>query len=216
MASKPIIFKNDLTLERLATHFGASGDGGHLAVDCEMMGLKPNRDRLCLVQMCDDNGNVSLIQIAPDQQEAPNLKKLLESEKVTKIFHFARADLAFLSYQLGIKVQPVFCTKIASKLARTYTDRHGLRELTREFMNVDLNKNQQSSDWGKDSLSGEQLEYAANDVIYLIEMKKILQNMLIREGRLELAERCFKQIDLMVELDLSEYDFVFEHNTPKS
>jgi len=213
--SKPVIFKQDLTPERLALHLGAGGDKGALAVDCEMMGLKPVRDRLCLVQMCDESGNVSLVQIASEQQEAPNLKTLLESTKVTKIFHFGRADLAFLRYQLGILVNPVFCTKIASKLARTYTDRHGLREVAREFLGIDLNKNQQSSDWGKDALSQEQIDYACNDVLYLVELKNTLEKILMREGRLELAERCFNQLPLMVELDLLEYDYVFEHNTPK-
>jgi ribonuclease D len=212
--NRPVILKNDLTPERLAIHLAAAGEKGLLSVDCEMMGLKPIRDRLCLVQMADENGNITLLQIETDQQEAPNLKILLESEKVIKIFHFARADLAFLRYQLGILVNPVFCTKIASKLARTYTDRHGLRELAREFVGIDLNKNQQSSDWGKDTLSQEQIEYAANDVVYLIQLKNMLEKVLIRENRFELAEKCFEQIHLMVELDLLEYDFVFEHNNP--
>ena len=213
--SKVVICKGDLTPERLITHLSASGDGGHLAVDCEMMGLKPPRDRLCLVQMCDENKNVSLVQIQLGQQEAPNLQKLLEAENVIKLFHFGRADLAFLRYQLGIMVNPVFCTKIASKLARTYTERHGLRELARELLGLDLNKNQQSSDWGRDTLTQEQIEYASNDVLFLIELKKILEKILIREGRLELAQKCFEQIHLMVELDLLDYNFVFEHNTPK-
>jgi ribonuclease D len=208
MASKHKIqvFKGDLTEERLKQHQQA---GGNLAVDCEMMGLKPNRDRLCLVQMSDQAGNISLIQIASDQQEAPHLKTLLEDPDVCKLFHFARADLAFLRFA------PVFCTKIASKLARTYTEKHGLRELAREFLGVDLNKNQQSSDWGKDKLTDEQIEYAANDVIFLIELKNILLQMLVREDRDALAYKCFEQIPLMVELDLLNYDFVFEHNSPK-
>ncbi len=213
--SKPVIFRGDLTEERLLTHLSAgAGDEKFLAVDCEMMGLKPVRDRLCLVQMCDEHGNVSLVQIGAEQQEAPNLKRLLEAKNITKLFHFARADLAFLRYQLGILVNPVFCTKIASKLARTYTDRHGLREVAREFVNIDLNKNQQSSDWGRDKLTPEQIEYAANDVLYLIEIRNILQEMLEREGRLELATKCFEALPLMVELDLLEYDFVFEHHPP--
>ncbi|MDX1919257.1 MAG: hypothetical protein SFU25_00815 [Candidatus Caenarcaniphilales bacterium] len=212
-AHRAVIFKKDLTPERLNQHLTS---GAYLAVDCEMMGLKPPRDRLCLVQMCDEAGNVSLVQIAPEQQEAPNLKQLLESDKITKIFHFARADLAFLRFQLGILVQPVFCTKVASKLARTYTERHGLRELAREFIGVDLNKNQQSSDWGRDKLSDEQIEYASNDVLFLNELKNILITMLEREERLDLAYKCFETLPLMVELDLLNYDFVFEHNTPKS
>jgi ribonuclease D len=214
--SKSLILKGDLTAERLELHLNAGkNEQKHLSVDCEMMGLKPVRDRLCLVQMCDEDGNVTLVQIQPEQQEAPNLKKLFEAKEVTKIFHFARADLAFLRYQLGILVNPIFCTKIASKLGRTYTDRHGLREVAREFLNIDLNKNQQSSDWGRDNLSSEQVDYAANDVLFLVELKRIFTEILSREGRLELAERCFAQVPLMVELDLLEYDFVFEHHAPK-
>ncbi len=215
-SNKPLILRGDLTQERLLTHLSAGGEKGSLSVDCEMMGLKPIRDRLCLVQMCDENRNVTLLQIEPDQQEAPNLKILLEAPNITKLFHFARADLSFLRYQLGILVNPVFCTKIASKLARTYTDRHGLREVAREFLNIDLNKNQQSSDWGRNNLSPEQVEYAANDVLHLIEIKNVLTEMLYREDRLELAEKCFAQLPLMVELDLLEYDYVFEHHPPRN
>jgi ribonuclease D len=212
---KPQIFRADLTQERLKEHLGAAGEKGFLAVDCEMMGLKTVRDRLCLVQMCDEDGNVSLVQIEPEQQEAPNLKILLQAPNITKIFHFARADLAFLRYQLGILVNPVFCTKVGSKLARTYTDRHGLREVAREFLNIDLNKNQQSSDWGREKLSQEQIDYAANDVLFLNDIRKAMTEILEREGRLELAERCFAQIPLMSELDVLEYDYVFEHHAPK-
>ncbi|MDX1918432.1 MAG: hypothetical protein SFT81_04765 [Candidatus Caenarcaniphilales bacterium] len=217
-SKKPVIFKEDLSPERLAVHLGAAHTekGGFLSVDCEMMGLKPWRDRLCLVQICDEHENISLIQISAEQQEAPLLKKIFEDTQVTKIFHFARADLAFLSYQLGINVDPIYCTKIASKLARTYTEKHGLRELAREFLNIDLNKNQQSSDWGQDNLSTEQVEYAKGDIIYLNQFRNKLTEMLHREGRYDLAERCFKQVPLMVELDLLQYEFVFEHHPPKS
>ncbi|MDJ0625766.1 MAG: hypothetical protein QNJ31_05305 [Candidatus Caenarcaniphilales bacterium] len=211
---KPVILRNDLTEERLAIHLSAGGDNSCLAVDCEMMGLKPVRDRLCLVQMCDENKNVTLVQIGSEQQEAPNLKKLLESEKITKVFHFGRADLAFLRFQLGILVKPFFCTKIASKIARTYTEKHGLREIAKEFIGIDLNKFQQSSDWGQNRLTQEQIEYAANDVIHLLEIKNILEEMLQREDRIELAKRCFEHIPLLVELDLLEYNFVFEHSLP--
>lgn len=215
-ANKPVILKEDLTDERLAIHLSAGGDNGFLAVDCEMMGLKPIRDRLCVVQMCDENKNVTLVQISNAQQEAPNLKKLLESEKVTKVFHFGRADLAFLRFQLGILVKPFFCTKVASKIARTYTERHGLRDIARECVGIDINKNQQSSDWGRDNLSQEQIDYAANDVLHLLEIKDNLMQMLEREDRVDLAYKCFEHVPLLVELDLLEYDFVFEHSSPKN
>ena len=216
--SKPEIFKQDLSDERLAIHLHAcdsEGVGGDLAVDCEMMGLKPHRDRLCLVQISDAHKNISLIQIAPGQDSAPNLKKLLEHKNITKLFHFARTDVAYLSFYLDINTYPLFCTKIASKIARTYTDHHGLRGLVKEVMGIDLNKQQQSSDWGRDDLTKEQIEYAAGDVIYLIKLKEGMINMLEREGRMEIAERCFEQISLMSELDNLGYDYVFEHRVPK-
>lgn len=220
--NKIIILQNDLTDERLALHMSSSShildpeQQGYLSVDCEMMGLKPLRDRLCLVQLCDENKNVTLVQVGMDQDSAPNLQKLLEHEKITKLFHFARADLAHLSCQLNIQVNPIFCTKVASKLARTYTERHGLREVAREFLGIDLNKNQQSSDWGQPHLTQEQIDYAAGDVLHLIEIKDALTKMLRREGRLELAEQCFTQIPLLSDLDNFGYEFVFEHNNPLS
>ena len=186
-----------------------------LSVDCEMMGLKHMRDRLCLVQICDQDKNVSLIQIEQEQQSAPNLQRLLEHTGICKIFHYGRADLVFLCYQLGILVNPVFCTKVASKLARTYTEKHGLRELVREFLNVDMNKYQQSSDWGKSNLSNDQIEYAESDVLYLVELKNILEKMLEREGKLKLAYRCFEMLPLLVQLDMLGYEYVFEHHPPK-
>ncbi len=215
------VIKEDLTEEILVKHLSACNVfneeneeiSGFLSVDCEMMGLNPRRDRLCLVQMCDENNNVTLLQILAEQNSAPNLKKLLEHPKVSKIFHFARADMAFLQYHLDIAVNPVFCTKIASKLARTYTEGHGLKSITKEFLSIELNKYQQSSDWGKDKLSNEQMEYAASDVLHLIKLKDILVQMLEREGRLELAQECFKQIYLMSKLDLLGFQNVFEHNS---
>lgn len=218
--SKIEVFEGDLSDERLAQHMGANQAydekiQSSLAVDCEMMGLNPHRDRLCLVQICDENHNVSLIQIKQNQNKAPNLQKLLEQENITKLFHYGRADLAHLRFQLGILVNPVFCTKIASKLARTYTDKHGLKENIKEFLGIELNKYQQSSDWGSDYLSQDQIEYAACDVIYLVELKDKLTAILEREGRLELAERCFEQVALLAELDILGYDFLFEHRVPK-
>lgn len=219
--SRPLVLRRDLTEERLITHQSAGKSYqeddqqfGYLAVDCEMMGLRPSRDRLCLVQMCDEHRNITLLQIEPGQDEAPNLKKLLEDPNIIKMFHFARADLIFLRYQLGILVNPVFCTKIASKLARTYTDRHGLREVSRELLGVDLNKNQQSSDWGKGKLSQEQIDYAIGDVLYLNEIREKLSSILKREERFELAQRCFGTLQVLVELDILNYDFLFEHDHP--
>lgn len=214
------VFEGDLSDERLAQHMGANQAyddtiQSWLSVDCEMMGLNPHRDRLCLVQICDENGNISLIQIKNNQDKAPNLQKLLEQENITKLFHYGRADLAHLRYQLGILVNPVFCTKIASKLARTYTEKHGLKDNIREFLGIELNKYQQSSDWGRDYLTQEQIEYAACDVIYLIELKDKLLEVLEREGRQELAYQCFEQVALMAELDILGYDFLFEHRPPK-
>jgi len=219
---KAVTFKRDLTEERLIQHLSASNlsevsdrqgkpDQGLLAVDCEMMGLNPSRDRLCLVQICDESSNISLIQIEAGQADAPNLKKLLEHSNLQKIFHYGRADLAHLRYQLRILVEPIFCTKVASKLARTYTDRHSLREISREFLGIDLNKTQQSSDWGRFQLTNEQVEYASADVAYLIRLRAELIKILKREERLEIAEECFLQIPLLVGLDLLGYNDVFEH-----
>lgn len=221
MNSKIEVFNGDLSSERLAQHLGACDAyneeldiTGALSVDCEMMGLNPNRDRLCLVQICDDNKNVSLVRISQGQTEAKNLKILLENPKIEKIFHFARADVAFLWQFLGIAVNPVFCTKIASKIARTYTDSHGLKNIVKEFLGIELNKYQQSSDWGREDLSPDQISYAAGDVLYLHEIKERLLEMLERESRLELAQECFQQINLMARLDLMGYEFIFEHNSP--
>ncbi|MEO0456390.1 MAG: ribonuclease H-like domain-containing protein [Cyanobacteria bacterium P01_A01_bin.114] len=183
-----------------------------LSVDTETMGLNPRRDRLCLIQLCDTDGYVSAVRIERGQTDAPHLKQLLETPTVLKIFHFARFDLATLKQNLGIVVNPVFCTKIASKLARTYSPRHGLKELVRELQGIELDKTAQSSDWGNAAnLSDEQLAYAANDVRYLHEISKTLTLMLQREDRWAIAQQCFDCLPTFVDLDLMQYKDIFEH-----
>ncbi|MEH2015314.1 ribonuclease H-like domain-containing protein [Nostoc sp.] len=183
-----------------------------IAVDTETMGLLPQRDRLCLVQLCNLKGKVTAICIAKGQADAPNLKKLLEAANVVKVFHFARFDLATLRANLGIQVQPVFCTKIASKLARTYTNRHGLKDVVQELEKVELDKSSQSSDWGNAaSLSEAQLSYAANDVRYLLSVQQKLTEMLKREERWEIAQECFEFLPTIVSLDLLQFKDLFEH-----
>jgi len=183
-----------------------------IAVDTETMGLIYQRDRLCLVQLCDPKGRVVAIRIAKGQTEAPNLKQLLESPDVLKVFHFARFDIAMLRQNLDIQTTPVFCTKIGSKLARTYTNRHGLKDLVLELEKVELDKSSQSSDWGNAvNLSDDQLRYAANDVRYLLSVQQKLINMLKREDRLELAQQCFDALQVIVTLDLLHYKDIFEH-----
>jgi ribonuclease D len=183
-----------------------------IAVDTETMGLLPQRDRLCLVQLCNLEGKVTAIRIAKGQTEAPNLKKLLEGANVVKVFHFARFDLATLRANLGIQVNPVFCTKIASKLARTYTNRHGLKDVVQELEKVELDKSSQSSDWGNAiSLSEAQLSYAANDVRYLLSVQQKLTEMLKREERWKIAQECFEFLPTIVSLDLLQFKDLFEH-----
>lgn len=183
-----------------------------IAVDTETMGLLPHRDRLCLVQLCDGHDRVSVVRIAKGQTQAPNLKTLLEAPTAIKIFHFARFDVATLRHHLGIQVNSIFCTKIASKLARTYSPRHGLKDLVIELEQVELDKSAQSSDWGNAlNLSEAQLRYAANDVRYLIRLRQKLMAMLDREERLELAERCFQCLAVITDLDLLQYQGIFEH-----
>ncbi len=183
-----------------------------IAVDTETMGLILQRDRLCLVQVCDEQDSVTVIRIAKGQTDAPNLKKLLEAANVLKVFHFARFDLAALRYHLGIQVHPVFCTKIASKLARTYTQRHSLKDLVLELEQVELDKSAQSSDWGDaTNLTPAQLSYAANDVRYLLRVREKLVEMLKREERWELAQQCFQCLPTIVSLDLLQFKDVFEH-----
>lgn len=183
-----------------------------IAVDTETMGLLPQRDRLCLVQLCNPEGKVTAIRIAKGQSEAPNLKKLMEAANIVKVFHFARFDVATLRYNLGIQVQPIFCTKIASKLARTYTNRHGLKDVVQELEQVELDKSAQSSDWGNAAnLSDAQLSYAANDVRYLLSVQQKLIRMLQREERWELAQKCFQALPTIVTLDLLQFKDLFEH-----
>ncbi len=183
-----------------------------IAVDTETMGLIYQRDRLCLVQLCDPDGRVTVIRIAKGQTDAPNLKKLLEATNILKVFHFARFDVAMLQQNLGIQVTPLFCTKIASKLSRTYTSRHGLKDLVLELEQVELDKSSQSSDWGNVvNLSDEQLRYAANDVRYLLSVRQKLITMLKREDRWELAQQCFNTLPVLVTLDLLQYKDIFEH-----
>lgn len=176
--------------------------GKVVAIDSETMGLKPRRDKLCLVQLSSGDGNAHLVQLDRSAYNAPNLCKLLTDPNVTKLFHFGRFDIAVFQYYLKVVTAPVYCTKIASKLARTYTDRHGLREICRELLSVDISKQQQSSDWGADDLTPEQLEYAAGDVFYLHRLKEVLDGVLEREGRTDLADRIFKFLPTRAELDI--------------
>lgn len=176
--------------------------GDSVAIDTETLGLNPHRDRLCLVQISTGDGDADLVQIAQGQTEAPNLTRLLVDSKVTKIFHFARFDLAILQKTFGVRVGPVYCTKIASKLTRTYTDRHGLKDLVRELLGVEISKQQQSSDWGAANLSEAQLAYAASDVLHLHALRHKLDVLLARESRDKIAQECFAFLPARAELDL--------------
>ena len=188
-------------------HKGDLPDGLNLgplvAIDCETMGLNFNRDRLCLVQLSSGNGVAHMVQIEVEQNSAPNLCKLLSNEEILKIFHFGRFDIAALLNAFGVLTRPVYCTKIASKLVRTYTDRHGLKNLLQELLDTDISKQQQSSYWGADALTDAQLEYAASDVLYLHKLKDELDLRLQREGRLDLAKSCFDFLPTRAKLDLS-------------
>ena len=187
--------------------------GPVVAVDSETLGLNPFRDRLCLVQLSAGDGVCHAVQFERGAYAAPNLKRLLANPKVLKLFHFARFDVAMFQRYLGVVTKPIYCTKIASKLVRTYTDKHGLKDLVKELLAVDLAKEQQCSDWGAAELSERQLAYAANDVAYLHRLKESLDAMLAREGRTELAKACFDFLPARVELDLAgwaETD-IFEH-----
>ncbi|WP_417307909.1 ribonuclease D [Devosia sp.] len=188
--------------------------GREVAIDTETMGLNPHRDRLCVVQLSPGDGTADVVQIPADSNEAPNLVALLGDPDRTKIFHYARFDIAVLKHRFGVMTGPVYCTKIASKLVRTYTDRHGLKDLSRELLNVDMSKQQQSSDWGADKITDAQLEYAASDVLHLHDLKRHLDRMLRREGRAELAARCFDFLSARVELDLLGWDEtdIFAHS----
>lgn len=176
--------------------------GPMVAIDCETMGLHPHRDRLCVVQLSGGDGNAHLVQIAKGQTEAANLCRLLEDPDVLKLFHFGRFDIAAMLNAFGATTSPVYCTKIASRLIRTYTDRHGLAKLLQELLGIDISKQQQSSDWGADDLTSAQLEYAASDVLYLHQLRDKLNVMLEREGRMDIAQACFDFLPMRARLDL--------------
>tara|TARA_B110000114_G_scaffold14514_1_gene14091 strand:+ start:1097 stop:1711 length:615 start_codon:yes stop_codon:yes gene_type:complete len=177
--------------------------GPIVAIDCETMGLNPKRDRLCVVQLSTGDGNAHLIQIAKGQTSAPNLCRMLEDPHVLKLFHFGRFDIAAMFEAFGALTAPVYCTKIASRLIRTYTDRHGLKNLLQELLSVDISKQQQSSDWGAKNLSKAQVEYAASDVLYLHQLRDSLNKMLIRESRMDIAQSCFDFLPTRAQLDLA-------------
>lgn len=208
-----IILKNDLSTE-LFNYYSSSQ---FLAIDCEMMGLNPVRDRLCLIQMCDQKEKVTLVKLEPDilskevNQRSPNLKKLLENPEIKKIFHFGRTDMAFLYWWLGIEIKNVFCTKSASKLTRTYTDKHSLKDLLKDTLSVDMDKTSQLTDWGAPELSKDQIKYAANDVLHLIPLHFRLIDFLKRENRLEIAEEANKFLPTLAKLDLLGYIDFFAH-----
>jgi len=180
--------------------------GPVVAIDTETMGLDPRRDRLCVVQLSDGSGDAHLVQVLKGQTGAPNLERLLADPAVLKLFHFGRFDIAVLKQAFGVTTAPVWCTKIASKLVRTFTDRHGLKYLLADLVNVDVSKQQQTSDWGAETLTEAQKEYAASDVLYLHQLKAELETRLLREGRLDLAKRCFDYLPTRAELDLLGWD----------
>lgn len=212
---RPIVSLKDASI---TVHVGDLPDGidfgDSVAVDTETMGLKPGRDRLCVVQLSCGDGTAHLVKFQPnDSYDAPNLKRLMTDPKVTKIFHFARFDIASIKAYLAVDTAPVYCTKIASRLIRTYTDRHGLKELCRELLGVELSKEQQSSDWGAITLTNDQVRYAASDVLYLHAMRDILNERLAREGRTHMAEAAFAFLPTRSELDLAGWPEVdiFSH-----
>lgn len=207
---KPDVYDYDITDERLRHYLTKK----FVAVDTETRGLIVRRDRLCLIQICDDEGVVSFVRFLEREKppfKSPNVKKLLEDKNVIKLFHFARFDVAVLKYYLDATVYPLWCTKLASKLVRTYTDKHSLKELVKELLQIELDKSDQMSDWAKGDLSDSQLEYAANDVRMLLPLQKILEDLLKREGRTDLANRLFETIPLVCELDLLGWRDIFEH-----
>jgi len=185
-----------------------------VAIDTEIMGLDTNRDRLCVVQLSPGDGSADVVQIAPGQDRAPNIEKLLGDQSTLKIFHYARFDLGVLAKAFGVMAGPVYCTKIASRLARTYTDKHGLKDLTREVLGIDLSKQQQLSDWGAEELTDAQVAYAATDVVHLHALKEKLDAMLARENRTELATACFGFLPDRVRLDLAGWaaEDIFSHS----
>jgi len=187
---------------------------GAVAIDTETMGLDPHRDRLCVVQLSPGDGSADVVQIAAGQTKAPNIERLLADKSIVKIFHYARFDLGTMAKTFGVMAEPVYCTKIASRLARTYTDKHGLKDLTREVLGVDLSKQQQLSDWGSDALTDAQVSYAATDVLHLHALRERLDAMLAREGRAELAAACYRFLPDRVRLDLAGWavEDIFSHS----
>ena len=209
MADNPIrLHREDLSDEAAARYTDA------IAIDTETLGLRPHRDRLCVVQLSCGDGTADVVQISKGQKKAPNLTRLLRDGKKTKIFHFGRFDIAVLKHAFGVTTTPVFCTKIASRLTRPYTDRHGLKDICRERLGVDLSKQQQSSDWAATDLSDAQLEYAASDVLHLHALKAALEERLAREGRTKMAEACFRFLPTRADLDLAGWDEedIFSHS----
>ena len=188
--------------------------GPTVAIDCETMGLNPKRDRLCVVQLSSGDGNAHLVQVAKGQSSAPNLCRMLEDPNVLKLFHFGRFDIAAMFETFGALTAPVYCTKIASRLVRTDTDRHGLKNLLQELLSVDISKQQQSSDWGSKKLSKAQIEYAASDVLYLHRLRDSLNQMMIREDRMEMAQSCFDFLPTRAKLDLAGWpdNDIFAHS----
>jgi ribonuclease D len=211
----PEIVRSDLTEEQLQAYLSSPA----VAVDTETMGLRLLRDRLCVVQLCDRAGRATLVQIPrelldpsrPTASRSPRLKRLMEAPGVLKVFHFARFDLAALRHYLGIAVDPIYCTRTASKLVRTYTDRHGLKDIALELLDVELNKAARHTDWSSPDLRPEQVRYAISDVTLLHALMDQLDDMLRREERLELSRECFRALPLMARLDLMQYDLLFEH-----
>ncbi|THF54945.1 ribonuclease D [Ollibium composti] len=185
-----------------------------VAIDTETLGLNPHRDRLCVVQLSPGDGSADVVQIAAGQRRAPNLAALLRNRRITKLFHYGRFDIAVLYHALGVMAEPVFCTKIASRLTRTYTDRHGLKDICNELLGVSLSKQQQSSDWAAETLSPEQLEYAASDVLYLHRLRDVLAGRLARDGRTKEAEACFRFLPTRAKLDLMGWaeEDIFAHS----
>ena len=209
----PEIARGDLTEAQLAAHLASP----ELAVDTETMGLLTVRDRLCVVQLCDRSGRATLVQIpasdpkVPLEQRAPRLKRLLEAPNVLKVLHFARFDVAAVRHYLGIRMDPIYCTRTASKLARTYTDRHGLKDVALELVDIEMDKAVRHSDWSSDFLTEEQVHYAISDVTFLLPIKDKLHSMLERQGRVALAEECFRAIPVFAQLDVLGYQSLFEH-----
>ena len=211
----PEIVPRDLTEEQLQAYLASP----HLSIDTETLGLHQLRDRLCLVQLCDTHGRATIVQLPRDQVisssplegRAPRLKRVLEEPRVTKVLHFARFDVAVLKHYLGIRLAPLFCTRTASKLVRTYTDRHGLKDVALELLDVEMDKVTRHSDWAAERLTPEQVRYAISDVTMLVPIMEKLSVMLRRENRWDLAQECFRVIPIMADLDLLQYDLLFEH-----